>query len=411
MNPHAFLEALTPSTMKFGLERMRAVDAALGHPWRAYRTLHVAGTNGKGSTCAFAESILRVHGLKVGLYSSPHLEKVNERIRVHGAQITDAQLERGIAAINGAYQGDALTYFEFLTALALWHFRQEQVDVGIIEVGLGGKLDGTNIITADVAAIATIAFDHREFLGNTRGAIASEKAGILKAGKPAAVLTRQPEALKAIDAIAAQVGAPLKHAGVDFGIEEGVLRVGAVQLGTVQLALAGAHQLGNASLAAQATLLLYPQLTASTIRDGLARAQWPGRLETVGGVLLDGAHNLEGAQALAAHLRTLRRPVHLIFGARADKDVAEMVEALGPAATALYLVAPASPRALQPASYLERARSYARTVALASLGEALDAARTASALDGGQVVVAGSLYLVGPARTLLSTLGAARRDP
>jgi len=414
MNPHAFLESLTPSTMKFGLDRMRAADTALGNPWKSYRTLHVAGTNGKGSTCAFAEAILAEHGARVGVYTSPHLERVNERITSNGRDISDAELSRGIDAICAAYapaadpkHPDTLTYFEFLTALAFWHFKQARVDVGIIEVGLGGRHDATNVITADACAIATIGFDHTEYLGNTLAKIASEKAGILKPGVPAAVLTREPEALEEIQRIAKELGAPLKLHGRDFEIAGDKLRLGDETFGPVMLSLAGEHQKGNAALAAQATRLLLPSIDENAILNGLAMAHWPGRLETVNGVLLDGAHNAEGARALAIYLESLGKPVHLVFGALGDKDVSAMVDALAPKVKAAYLVTPDSPRALASSAYLPRVAERTRAQAFDSLDAGIRAARVAAQGDGGQVVVAGSLYLVGPARRLVSiALGA-----
>jgi dihydrofolate synthase/folylpolyglutamate synthase len=403
MDPHAFLESLAPSTMKFGLDRMRAADAALGQPWRKYRSLHVAGTNGKGSTCAFSEAILREAGLSVGLYTSPHLERVNERIRINGRDISDGELQLCIEAVCQAYppaadpkHDDTLTYFEFLTAAALWSFARHKVDVAIIEVGLGGRLDATNVITPTACAITTIGFDHTEYLGDTLAKIAAEKAGILKPGVPAAVLTREPEALGAIERVAKDVGAPLKLAGRDFDLVEGV-----------QLALAGDHQRGNAALAVQAVSLLQP-VSDEQVRAGLASARWPGRLERLNGVLLDGAHNAEGARALAIYLDSLHKPVHLVFGALGDKDVAAMVDALAPRAAHAYLVKPDSPRALDPDRYLAQVREKCPAEAQPDLASAIAAARAAAG-ERGQVVVAGSLYLVGPARRILSNeLGAAQ---
>lgn len=418
MNPHAFLDSLAPSTMKFGLERMRAADAALGQPWTKYRSLHVAGTNGKGSTCAFAEAILREAGLLVGLYTSPHLERVNERIRVDGAEISDRDLARGIDAVCAAHppaadpkHPDTLTYFEFLTALAFWRFRDAGVDAAVVEVGLGGRLDATNVITPTACAIATIGFDHTEYLGNTLAQIAGEKAGILKKGVPAAVLTDVPEARASIERIAAEVGAPLKLHGRDFELQGDTLRLGDERISPVTLSLAGAHQKGNAALAAQSVRLLEPGLGEWAIRDGLATATWPGRLETVNGVLLDGAHNGEGARALASHLRSLNKPVHLVFGALGDKDLDAMVAALAPVAARLYLVRPDSPRAIEPEKLRERLGADSPAGVYPSLESALDAARKGAGGEG-LAVVAGSLYLVGPARRLLSNaLGAAHHAP
>ena len=223
------------------------------------------------------------------------------------------------------------------------------------------------------------------------------------------MLTAEPEARAAIVRVAGEVGAPLRLHGPDFALEDGVLRLGARRVEGIALALVGTHQQDNAALAAQAALLVEPALTDADLRGGLRTARWPGRIENVGGFLLDGAHNAEGARALAAHLDTLGRPVHLVFGALGDKDVAAMVEALAPRARRAYLVKPDSPRALDPAAYLARVREKTSAEPYDGLQAAMIAARAAAALDGGQVVVAGSLYLVGPARRLAaSELGAAR---
>jgi len=412
IDPHAFLDALAPSTLKLGLARMRAADAALGHPWRAYRALHVAGTNGKGSTCAFAEAMLRAGGHRVGLYTSPHLERVNERIQLDGRPITDLELARGIDAVCAAYppaadpaHPDALTYFEFLTALALWTFRAHGVALAVVEVGLGGRLDATNVITPAACAIATIGLDHTEYLGDTLGEIAAEKAGILEPGVPAAVLTQNPEALGAIEQVAREVGAPLSRMGVDFAVEGHDLRVGDARFGPVSLALAGDHQKDNAALAVQAALLLDPQLDRGAIVAGLARARWPGRLERLGDVLLDGAHNPEGARALARYLKSLHRPIHLVFGALADKDVPAMLDALLPGVATAHLVAPPNPRARDPHAHLAQAQALTRAQVEPSLEQALARARQAARADGGQAVVAGSLFLVGAARRHLNARG------
>ncbi len=414
-DPHAFLERLAPSTMKFGLERMHAADQALGQPWRAYRSLHVAGTNGKGSTCAFAEAILLAAGCKVGFYSSPHLERVNERIRVDGEDVSDAELaglcERICAAYAPAGQPgheNSLTYFEFLTAAALLHFRERKVDVAIVEVGLGGRLDASNVITPTASVIATIGFDHTEYLGSTLGLIAREKAGILKPGVPAAVLTREPEALAAIRDQARSVAAgPLFFGGDDFLLErDGSLRLpNRAPLRDVTLSLAGDHQRGNAALAALAATLVQPSVSDEAIRSGLSRARWPGRLERIDGVLLDGAHNREGARALAEELGRYEKPVHLVFGALGDKDVRGMLEALIPRARTLLWTTPRSPRALTPEAFMALAKPLASNGCdvrvCSSASEAIGQAREAAARDGGQVVVAGSLYLIGEARAWL----------
>ncbi len=400
-DPHPYLAGLQPLAMRFGLERMERALDALGRPERDYAVLHVGGTNGKGSTCAMAAAALRAAGLHVGLYTSPHLVRFNERIQTDGGDITDASLAEVVAEVRRAcpwhdaatQDGDRLTYFEFATLVALLHFSRARVACAVVEVGLGGRFDATNAITPRVAAVAPIGLDHTQLLGNTVEQIAFEKAGIFKTGVPAVVHGRQPPAaLEVLRSEAARRGAPLVVAAASYH-------------GPV--ALRGPHQQGNAALAAEALRQLRARGVAvgdEAIASGIATARWPGRLEDVGGVLLDGAHNSDGSAALADALREMYpgRPVELVFGVLADKDHAGMLASLVPVARRIHVVAPSTPRA--------RAAEDVRAVA-ASLGadadshggvaEALACARRA-ARDGAVVAVAGSLYLVGEARALLA---------
>ncbi|HZZ83428.1 MAG TPA: folylpolyglutamate synthase/dihydrofolate synthase family protein [Anaeromyxobacteraceae bacterium] len=399
MDPRAYLSSLKPLAIRLGLGRMERAVAALGHPERAFPVLHVAGTNGKGSTCAMSAEALRQAGHLVGLYTSPHLVRFGERIQVDGRAITDEELARAVDQVRAACpwhergpEDDRLTYFEFATLLAFVHFAERRVDVAVVEVGLGGRFDATNVVAPLVTAVSRIGLDHEAMLGGTLGAIAGEKAGIFKPGVPAVVAASQPpEAMARLEAEAAARGAPFHVAAESW---DG------------PIALRGPHQAGNAALAAAALRLLDAAGVAvpeAAIARGLATARWPGRLEEVGGVLLDGAHNPDGAAALAAALRALHpgRPVELVFGVLADKDHRRMLAALAPEVRGMHLVAPASPRARAPEDYLELARSYGPRVDVhASCREALDCARAAAG-DGALVCAAGSLYLVGEARELL----------
>jgi len=389
--------------MRLGLERVERALAALGHPERGLRVLHVAGTNGKGSTCAMAAAALAAAGHRVGLYTSPHLVRFHERIALGGEPIDDAALARLAAEVRRACpwhdrggEGERLTYFEFATLLALLHFAREGAGAVVLEVGLGGRFDATNAVRPLVCAIARIGLDHTEILGPTLDAIAREKAGILKPGVPAAVAPGQPaEALRALREEAARRGAPLTLAAPSWD-------------GPV--ALPGPHQRGNAALAAAALRLLAGTglaVSEEAIAAGIATARWPGRLETVDGVLLDGAHNPDGAAALAVALPALhpRRTVELVFGVLADKDHEGMLRALAPAVAGLHLVPPRSPRGRAPDTYLSLARSLAPRVDVhGSAGEAIACARRAAGA-GGVTCVAGSLYLVGEARSLLVGAG------
>jgi dihydrofolate synthase/folylpolyglutamate synthase len=397
--PHAYLDALQPLAMRFGLERVQRALDALGHPERSYAILHVGGTNGKGSTCAMAAAGLRAAGHRVGLYTSPHLQEFNERIQVDGSPIADRDLASGIETVRAACpwheaggEADRLTYFEFATLVGLVHFARSGVDVAVVEVGLGGRFDATNAVVPRIAAIARIGLDHTQLLGDTLESIAREKAGIFKRGVPAVVHGRQPpEAMAVLRSEAARRGAPFHVASDHWD-------------GSV--ALRGPHQQGNAGLAAAALRLLAGTGVAvgeEEIVRGIATARWPGRLEEVGGVLLDGAHNPDGAAALAAALPALYpgRPVELVFGVLSDKDVRGILEALRPAVRRFHMVAPASARARAADAVRDLARSLgADAEAHTGTADALACARRAAG-ESGVVCVAGSLYLVGEARALL----------
>lgn len=398
-DPHRYLAGLKPLAMRFGLERMERALDALGRPERAYAVLHVGGTNGKGSTCAMAAAALAAAGHEVGLYTSPHLVSFDERIQVDGSPIAGGALAAVVDEIRRACpwhdagtEAEQLTYFEFATLAGLLHFARAGVSVAVVEVGLGGRFDATNAILPRVAAVARIGLDHTQLLGDTVEQIAFEKAGIFKPGVPAVVHARQPPgALETLRAEAVRRGAPLVIAGEDY---------------PGPVALAGPHQRGNAAFAAAALRELARTGVAvpeEAIARGIAEARWPGRLEELSGVLLDGAHNPDGAAALAAALRALHpgRPVELVFGVLSDKDHRGMLAALSGAVRRVHVVAPASPRA-RPALEV---RSLAEACGLdadvhRSVAEALACARRASA-DGAVVCVAGSLYLVGEARALL----------
>ncbi len=399
MSPHAYLESLKPLAMRFGLERMERALAALGRPDRDLAVLHVAGTNGKGSTCAMAAEALRRAGHRVGLYTSPHLVSFNERIQVDGAPIADGDLDARVEEIrrtcpwhDSGDESERLTYFEFATLVALLQFARERTSAVVLEVGLGGRFDATNVVSPRVTAVSRIGLDHVQLLGNTLDAIAREKAGIFKRGIPAVVAHAQPpEAMEALRDEAGRREAPLVVAPAGY---------------RGQVALRGQHQQGNAALAAAALRLLDAagvRVGEEAVAQGLAQARWPGRLEEIGGVILDGAHNPDGAAALAAALPLLYpgRPVELVFGVLADKDHAGMLSVLAPGVRRLHLVAPDSPRARPPETYRGLAASFAKPVDQhPSCATAIDCARRAT-YPGGVTCVAGSLYLVGEARKLL----------
>ncbi len=394
----AWLDALGPQRMRPGLARTRALLASLGRPERAYRTVLVAGTNGKGSVSATLASVLDAAGLVTGLTTSPHLVRVNERIRVAGADVSDAELDSVLRLVAAISPGGDLhpTYFEALVVAALELFRRRGVQVAVVEVGIGGRLDATNVLDPEVSIVTNVAEDHLDVLGPTLRDVAREKAGIFRRGQPA-LTGASGEPLAVLEGEAERVGARL------------VVIPPTDRYDDVR-PLAGAHQRANVALAVAAARALAP-LDEATIRRGVAATRWPGRLQRVGrpgrrDLLLDGAHNPDGARALAAALGELGLDgrCDLVFGGLADKALPEMFAALAPFVRRTVLVAPGSPRAEEPARLAARLGREDLPRA-ASLGEALEL------LDGGPgggegagaapIIVAGSLFLVGDALRLL----------
>ncbi len=399
----AFLRSLPPSGIRLGLDRIEKALEILGHPETRFPALQVAGTNGKGSTCAFAANCLAVGGYRVGLYTSPHLLRVNERIQINGEEISDRLLGERILEVLERYpvaeqQPFPLTFFEFGTLVALWHFSREKVDLAVLETGLGGRLDATTSAYVAVTAIAPISYDHQEYLGNTLREIAGEKAGILKAGIPVAVSRQPREALEVIEARALELKAPVHLEGRDFPGDPGV-----------PLSLRGPHQIQNAALATASLELLRDcgfALTPEQVRRGLATTRWPGRLEEVSSnplVLLDAAHNVAGIEVLAQALGVLypTRKVHLVFGVLADKDYQAMIRRLFPLCKSVHLAPVPSSRSLHPARYLPEAMALCPDVtAHVSLSDALEQARRRAGKTD-LVLGAGSLYVVGALRGLV----------
>lgn len=376
-----------------GLERVRVALARLGDPQKRFAAVQIAGTNGKGSTAAMTEAILRAAGLRTGLTTSPHLARFTERVRVAGAEVEGdhlAALDERIVAT-----GVPLTYFEIATVLAFLAFAEAGVEIAVLETGLGGRLDAVTTSEPLTTAITSIGFDHLAYLGTTLTEIAREKAGILKPNVPC-FLGRLPEEAHAeITRRAKEVGAPLRYLWRDFTPPAGAL------------ALAGPHQRDNAAiavaLARTAAGSLGRRLDATTIAGALAHTVWPGRLERIGDeLLLDCAHNPDGAQALAAALPEIAagRRVVLLMSVAEDKQPRKIFETLGPLAYALVATRADSPRALNAEALAgEAARFVARRVAVADPWEALAEARRRAA--GGLVVACGSMFLVGPLRARL----------
>lgn len=414
---------LPQSTIRMGLERIERACAALGTPQGRYPSAIVAGTNGKGSTCAFLAAILEAAGMRVGLYTSPHLVSFRERIRIGGEPISSAALERAGTRLLQAWPAfgrpgdpEGLTYFEAATALAFEAFADASVDFAILEVGLGGRLDATNVSGKRLvaAALTRIGLDHKEYLGSTLEEIAKEKAAVARPGVPLVVGPQRPEALAALRAHAEGIGAPVVEPPALSGIEGALSYRGpGAPIEGIRLGLRGIHQHENAATAVAAARTIGDVLSddriEAAIAAGLASARWPGRMEVVSEgplIVLDGAHNPDGAIALASSFATCWPDVRpqLVFGVLDDKDRLPMMRALFPVAAGVHLVAPPSPRAVPPGAVAEEARRDGLggipIERCRDVGEAIAAAREAAGRDGA-VLICGSLYLVGAARAIL----------
>jgi dihydrofolate synthase/folylpolyglutamate synthase len=413
----ARLERLPMRGMRLGLAAIDEICARLGRPERAVPSVLVAGTNGKGSTAATLSAIAEEAGLASGLYTSPHLESVTERVRIRRDDVSAAELDAMLAEVFAASDRAPevpVTYFEAMTAAAFLAFARRGLDLAVLEVGLGGRLDATNVAPASASVVTSIGLDHMEELGPTVASIAGEKAGVFRAGRPALVDGRLADALAAFRSAAARTGAELH----DMSEEASVSAVDAEPGGTsfrlrtpvheyaLATPLAGAHQANNAAMAVRAAELLAPILQAdeAAIVRGVAAVRWPGRLErfTVRGrtVFIDGCHNPDGAAALGLFLADTGLAADLVFGAMADKDIEGMAGVLAPMVHRIRLVPAASDRAASPE---ELARRFARwrddAEPSPSLAAALDELLSDETSE--TIIVAGSLYLVGEARSLL----------
>jgi dihydrofolate synthase / folylpolyglutamate synthase len=434
----------TPSN-KFDLAHMRVVLKAMNHPERVFPSVLIAGTNGKGSTAATLASILRASGLKTGLYTSPHLVRINERIRVNGKEISD----RDFARLHGDVDRVAErliaqeqlpwhpSFFEMMTAIAFAHFAAEHVDLAVLEVGMGGRLDATNVVEPLVSIIADISLDHQKFLGNTVGEIAGEKVGIIRPGGVVVTLPQQPEAndvignaileLVARGVSAAQYVPPISPASTDYLVSSAAnkskttagedrqpflcrypLHVMGKQI-LVETPLVGRHQLRNVALAIAAaeelSKLGIAGITPDSLARGIRETHWPGRFQVIPAradwpeVVLDVAHNPAGAWALRSALseRYDDRPLIFVFGAMRDKAISEMTEILFPLADRVIVTRPENPRSASPEEIRQAgSRTGTEIETVPEIGAALERARSVSGLEA-VVVVTGSIYLVGEA--------------
>ncbi len=409
---------------KFDLENIRTLTQRLGRPQQPYPSAHIAGTNGKGSTAAFLESILRHAGFRTGLNTSPHLEKINERMRVRGEDISDeafaATLSRIAEVIEGLLASGDLrahpTYFECVTAMAFEWFARERVEFGVFEVGLGGRLDATNVVQPVVTLITQIDFDHENFLGHSLREIATEKAGILKPRVPVMVAEQREEARQVVLERARELGCPVIETSVAYRVEQESMEDGLVRASvtendsgrTFELApqLRGRFQLQNALAALAAVRLLQDRgyrIPDEAVTGGIAATTWPGRLEKLQSrpdVYLDGAHNPSAASELAEFWREnlAGRNIFLVYGALRDKAVDEVAGKLFPGAKEVFLTEARTPRAISATQLFEMAGHHAQSCTVIPDAEQAMEMALAKAGPEDAVFVTGSLYLVGQLR-------------
>jgi dihydrofolate synthase/folylpolyglutamate synthase len=424
-------EVKSPRPRDLTLERMRELLARLGNPQERFRIVHVAGSKGKGSTSALLASILGRAGYRTGLFTSPHLVHVEERIQIDHTPIAATDLVRLMEDIQAAAASPnglepSLTFFEIATALGFLQFARQRVDIAVIEVGLGGRFDSTNVCQPLVSIITSISFDHTQYLGNTLAQIAMEKAGIVKPGRPCLSGVRAPEARAVIERICRERGAPMRQVERDFRFEHEPARIGEEsdqparvhvradrEWPRMEVGLAGAHQAANAALAVAAVEELRPQGVAiddQSVAAGLAHVHWPARLEVLGRrplVLLDCAHNVASAQALVDALRVSvpdRTPGGrrwLIFAGSRDKDLAGMLRTLAPEFDEVILTRyTLSPRGAAPAELASLLPPCTRARCCAA---AVEAWRTTRGLAGPRdlICVAGSVFLAGELRPIV----------
>jgi dihydrofolate synthase/folylpolyglutamate synthase len=395
------LHRLYPKLIDLKLDRLVRLLGALGDPqWRLPPVIHVAGTNGKGSVCAFVRAMAEAAGLRVHVYTSPHLVKFNERIRLAGELVSDEALAGALDEIESVNEGNQITVFEAITAAAFLLFARVPADLCVVEVGLGGRFDATNVVRPAACAIASISLDHQDFLGDTLGVIAAEKAGIIKPGVPVVVGAQVRDAMAAIEDAARAAGAPLLMRGRDWDVAaapDGLVFEG-MQLPPP--GLPGAHQAENAAIAMMALRAAGFAFGQDVLARGLRAVEWPARLQRLHGALLgllpqgselwlDGAHNPGGAEALAAQLRAWGGVTTLILGMKQAKDVGEVMRILLPQAARIFAVAEPGQHLALPVEAIIEA-SGGRAVVGPDVRAALRQI-TAPA----RVLICGSLYLAG----------------
>jgi dihydrofolate synthase/folylpolyglutamate synthase len=417
----SYLYGLQKFGIKLGLSNISNLLDLLGNPQERLRSVHIAGTNGKGSTAATIATILQEGGYKVGLYTSPHLINFTERIKINGCEIDESRVGELTERIRSRIRDskfktelEKITFFEFTTAMSLLYFSEEGVEIAVMETGMGGRLDATNVVRPLVSVITNISLDHKEFLGETIGAIAYEKGGIIKDGIPVVTGVEQPEAFEVIENICSSKGASLYRLGRDFSFKEkgmDTFSYSGIREGfdDLRLTLRGWHQFINASIAIAAVELLREKgltLTRDAVSRGLLNVSWPGRLETVSQnpwIILDGAHNPAGAQALSRVVAKELKfdKLYLILGIMADKEIEGIVSPLAPLADEVILSRPGYERASSAEALLPVARRYnGNARAFEDLRGAIDYAKS-KAGERDLIVISGSLFTVGEARAII----------
>jgi dihydrofolate synthase/folylpolyglutamate synthase len=405
------------SAMKLGLESMTCLLAALGDPQNSYLKVQVAGTNGKGSVCAFLESICMSAGVRTGVTTSPHLVSITERVRIDGKDISQIEFARLASRVREIAEqltadgtlGSVPTYFEQVTAIALTAFAEAGVQLAILETGLGGRLDATTAAHAQIAVITRIDLDHQEYLGDTIEQIAAEKAEIINESSDVVIGEQTNEAMSVIlrrssefdikPRLAKDVTCERNAGGIVFATSRGKYQLS-------QLGLAGEHQMENARSAILAAEALSEQfeIAKADIETGLISARHPGRLELRGKFLFDGAHNIGGAAALRAYLdEFIDKPITMIFGAMKEKAIGQMAEILFPAAEVLILTESKNSRSAGVDDIAQFAPDISRVIQTRSVSEALEKAQRVSAPDS-IILITGSLYVVGEAQQELANL-------
>ena len=409
--------------IKLGLSTIKEILSGLGNPQNTYACVHVAGTNGKGSVASSLASILTQAGYKTGLYTSPHLVNFNERIQINNRPISNSNVVASYNTIKNARNGDREpTFFEFATVMAFYEFARQKVDWAVIETGMGGRLDATNIIRPRVSIITNISLEHRDYLGDTLKQISREKAGIIKPRTPVITGIRQKKAFAVIEKKAAEKSAPLFCLGKDFKVRRsasGTFSYHGIEANWqgLQTGLAGSHQVDNAALVLAACEILNQnggKLSLDNIKAGLLKNRWPGRLEMVSTepqIILDGAHNFIAARNLAKFLSAhfTGRNLTMVIGILDDKPYNAMLKCLLPAANRVILTRAKINRALEPKKLEALAKKLTPKVTIiADVKQALEYAVKSASPDD-VICVAGSLYVVGEAKEALEGSGSRTR--